>query len=273
MPFQSQTEDGFHYIQCPEEIDQLSIEQLNALTSKWLQMSENIHVFNMQNVTFLSPQAYRPFVLFAQNLRKQNKQMVSIHLSKELYQQIDQDGLTSTFSPVKSLNEIKPPQHQKKLQLNVEFINPFIKAAQNALSVQADMTIESGKPYLKDQQEDDFQIGIAGVLQINSEEYQGSIILALPKEVFLGIYENMTDEKATEIDDETQDAAGELLNIIYGQAKAELNNEKGYTLNKAIPTVLSGEELKVKNLSRSSAIVLPFSSDLGTFRIEVTLDT
>ena len=78
-------------------------------------------------------------------------------------------------------------------------------------------------------------------------------------------------EEFTEIDDELQDGAGELLNIIFGQAKAALN-ERGYGLDLAIPSVIRGNDLKVTHMTNSPAIIIPFTSEVGPLYIEVGID-
>jgi chemotaxis protein CheX len=83
----------------------------------------------------------------------------------------------------------------------------------------------------------------------------------------------MLGENQSEIINEMQDAAGELLNIIFGQAKALLNDNKGYTIQKAIPTVVRGQSLQVHHLTRETAVILPFVTNLGDFHIEVSLET
>ncbi len=83
------------------------------------------------------------------------------------------------------------------------------------------------------------------------------------------LYNRMFDEENSEINEEIEDAAGEILNIIYGQAKAELNDQKGYQLKKAIPTVLTADKLKIRQQGPGPVVVLPFDSQAGKFHIEI----
>jgi chemotaxis protein CheX len=106
-----------------------------------------------------------------------------------------------------------------------------------------------------------------------SDQFNGSIALCFPAGVFIKIYNAMLGETTTEITQESEDAAGELLNIIFGQAKAILNNKKGYTIRSAIPTVLSGQKLRVHSLSPDNTIMLPFETPHGIFHIEVSTES
>ena len=78
----------------------------------------------------------------------------------------------------------------------------------------------------------------------------------------------MLDEPFKEITDELQDGVAEMLNIIFGHAKAILNTQ-GHTIQKAIPTVIRGDNIRTSHLSLSKVMVLSFVTDLGTFQIEI----
>ena len=82
---------------------------------------------------------------------------------------------------------------------------------------------------------------------------------------------NMIGETYEVIDKELEDGAGELLNIIFGHAKAILNN-KGYNIQKAIPTIVRGKDLAINHISSNKTIVLPFESPEGPFHIEIGID-
>ena len=81
----------------------------------------------------------------------------------------------------------------------------------------------------------------------------------------------MVGESHDNITEEVQDAAGELLNIIFGQAKTVLKG-KNYVLERAIPTVLVGEKLRIRYKTKIPTIVLPFESSAGSFHIEIIVD-
>jgi chemotaxis protein CheX len=108
------------------------------------------------------------------------------------------------------------------------------------------------------------------LITIISDAFTGSISLCFDKRTFLNICENMLGDTYSEIDEEVEDAAAELLNIIFGKAKTDLNDKSGYNLKKAIPTIIKGPGIRVKQTTQP-AIILPFESDAGTFTLEVEL--
>lgn len=157
-------------------------------------------------------------------------------------------------------------------KLDVQFFKPFIEGTLNTLKVQCKMDARSEKPFMKKRGQDNQQarmhIAIAGVIGITSPKFNGSISLCFTEKVFLGMMEQMLGEKFPEITDDLQDGVAELLNIIFGHAKVILN-QQGHAIQKAIPTVLRGENLQTTYFSNNPVVVLPFVTSLGEFQIEI----
>jgi chemotaxis protein CheX len=153
-------------------------------------------------------------------------------------------------------------------KLNVEFVNPFVEAALKTLSIQCQTEAAAGKMYLGSGNPKADIIGSIGII---SPAFRGSIALCFPAATFLGLMGRMLGETYKEITAELQDGAGELLNIIFGQAKIALN-ERGYAMEKAIPTVIRGQSLDVRALVSSPTVVLPFETPVGNFFIEVSIE-
>lgn len=153
-----------------------------------------------------------------------------------------------------------------KKKLDAEFLIPFINATINTMKVQASVETTSLPPALKETHPQN--IDIIGVISLVSSIYEGSISLCFPKETFIALCNKLFGENHTEINSEIEDAAGELLNMIFGTAKAQLNAQFDYQILKALPAVISGQRLKLKQ-SKGPTIVLPFSSPVGPFQLEI----
>ncbi len=155
-------------------------------------------------------------------------------------------------------------------KISVDFLNPFIEATINTLRIQASLKVTNQAPILKD----DFQqkVDIIGVISLVSRIYEGSISLCFPKETFVRICNKLFDENHVEISSEIEDAAGELLNMIFGAAKAHLNAKYNYQIPRALPAIISGQQLKLTQ-SFGPTIVIPFNSELGSFHLEIEVLT
>ena len=152
--------------------------------------------------------------------------------------------------------------------LDLNFINPFILGAVDAIKVQGGLTVEGGKPFLKGK-EPMPPISIAAQLGLTSAQFKGAISLCFEEKVFLKMLSNMLGEECTENTVDNQDGASELLNMVYGFAKSALN-PKGYNFERAIPTVVRGKELQTSH-GRLPTLVIPLHSEIGYVFIEITV--
>jgi len=152
---------------------------------------------------------------------------------------------------------------------DAEVIMPFVDGTLETLKVQCSFEAKPGKPYIK-KPSDDFEstIAIIAVIGMMSDKFCGSIGLCFTEKVFLKVMGNMLMEEYSEINNELEDGAGELLNIIFGQAKNILS-QKGYSIEKAIPSVIRGDDLKIHHFSKSPTVIIPFESSEGNFYIQI----
>jgi chemotaxis protein CheX len=154
--------------------------------------------------------------------------------------------------------------------VDFSLITPLYNAAILVLEVQCNATIKANKPFKKTEL-DVVEIGIAGVIAINSSRFTGTVSICFSEQVFLKLYEGMVGEEHAKITDEIADAASEILNIIYGAAKKEMNEKGGTDLGMAIPTVIRGGSLKLSQSKNSETVIIPFSSSFGSFHMEISL--
>lgn len=155
-------------------------------------------------------------------------------------------------------------------QLDAKFFKPFVDGALTTFKVQCRIEVKHLKPFLKGTQAQP-TFDIAGVIGITSPSFNGSVTLCFPKKVYLKIMGNMLGENYQEITDELKDGAAEILNIIYGSAKTILN-QQGFTIQKAIPTVVYGTGLQTAHLGSGPVMVLPFTTEAGEFHIEISTE-
>ena len=151
--------------------------------------------------------------------------------------------------------------------MNVEYINPFIKATINALSTMAFITPVRGDPYLKNNNDEicdiSGTIGVAG-------EATGSVTINFPENLAVHIVSNMIGEALKGITHEVKDAVGEIANMIAGGAKGELS-EQGYGFKIALPVVCVGKNHYTNYPKDVPCIVIPFEVDGGKFTVDVAL--
>jgi chemotaxis protein CheX len=153
--------------------------------------------------------------------------------------------------------------------MDANLINPFIHATTNVLATMAFVTCKVGKPYLK--KDDKAKGDVTGVIGLTGDT-NGTIAVTFDQECILKIVSNMFGEKMTDLNHEVADAVGELVNMISGQARRELE-EVGRLFHAAIPTVISGRGHCVTHYTDGPKIAIPFILDEGGFTIEVCLES
>jgi len=150
-----------------------------------------------------------------------------------------------------------------------QLIQPFINAMVNVLQTMAFTEVQSLDPYVK---EDKRARGdVSGVIGI-AGDWMGSLAISFSKASILTIVSNMFSVEMTEIDDEIQDAVGEITNMVSGQARQELQGI-GVSLESSIPTVISGGNHSIKHITSYPSMAVPFSlSNGGEFTVEICLE-
>jgi chemotaxis protein CheX len=173
--------------------------------------------------------------------------------------------LQTLADKIVELSKLDP--NKKKFKIDVDFINPFIDSCMKTLNGLCKVNnIEAQKPYLLG--EEKLEIDISGTLAISSPYFKGSIAISFDDPVYKDVISKMLEENVGEIDLDNQDGAAEIINIIFGQTKAVLN-QRGYKLDRAIPSVMRGRGHKIYQDTRIPVLLVPFRSDLGKFWIQI----
>lgn len=161
-------------------------------------------------------------------------------------------------------------ENEKNPLLTKEVINAFIKGVTKTLETMANTKAEPMPPRV----EKKFQSkgDVAGMIGLVAGEMKGTLTISFRKESLFKILKNMLDEDFTELNEEAADAAGELTNIIYGDAKATLNR-LGYKFEMAIPTIITGQFVITNHHNSAATLVVPFQYEGTEFFVELTVQT
>jgi chemotaxis protein CheX len=160
----------------------------------------------------------------------------------------------------------------KKLETNPlldkVFVNAFVEAALNTLTLTAQLTPKLRKPYIETGLKPRGEI--AGIVAMIAGDIQGTLSISFHRQAIFEILESMLAEKYSELTAEVGDAVGELTNQIYGAAKATLN-QMGYKFEMAIPKVIQGAKAIVDQ-HQGATLVIPFTTPLqAEFYVEITV--
>jgi chemotaxis protein CheX len=153
--------------------------------------------------------------------------------------------------------------------IDANFINPFLSATLNVLKIQANIIAEPGKLLRKNPGES-LRGDVSGVVGITSNTFNGSVAISFPEATFLKVISGMLGEEVHELTPDIIDGAGEITNMIFGQAKIVLN-DRGHGIQMALPQVVTGKDHSLMALSKGPAVVVPFTGPAGEFTVEISL--
>ncbi|NTV15337.1 MAG: chemotaxis protein CheX [Desulfobulbaceae bacterium] len=106
-------------------------------------------------------------------------------------------------------------------------------------------------------------IGLAGSVK-------GMLAVHAPEKVALAITGGFLGMPVEEINEDVQDAIGELANMLAGGVKLTLA-ENSSEIKLSVPSVIYGDTYNVSAPSKGLAFVIPFTIDAGHFYVEFHL--
>ncbi len=228
-------------------------------------------IINCESHTSIPKDWLRALLKIHLNLKAGGKSMKLINANPMLTNHLKKEGVDAIFGISKDLRDaLTQLGCVVKKTMDIEFVDPFLTATIHVLKVQASVEASAGKISLK-------KAGvmtsgdISGIIGVVSETFNGSVIISFPEATFLAIMSSMLGETYTSINKDIVDGAGELTNIIFGQAKITLN-EKGYGINTAIPSVVSGKNHILSAQTKGAVVVVPFESSAGPFVVEICME-
>ncbi len=151
--------------------------------------------------------------------------------------------------------------------MNVDVINAFSDSSIHVFKIMAFMDVTSEKPFLK---KDKLAIGdVSGVIDF-SGSLTGSLALSFSEACLLKVLFNMMGEEITGINQRVQDTAGELTNMISGDARKRMQS-KGLIVTAGIPSVVSGKGHEIRHVLDGPSIIIPFNTAFGSFVVDVNI--
>ncbi len=151
--------------------------------------------------------------------------------------------------------------------MDVSYINPFISATIECFKKMIFTDVTPMSPSLKNQPFPTYDI--SGVIGLSGEA-QGSISLSFPQDVAIRVISSMLSAQITDKSPELIDGIGEIANIVAGNAKRGLSK---FNLSISLPNVILGRNHVIGGQSGVPTIIVPFTSNLGFFSMEVALKT
>jgi chemotaxis protein CheX len=149
--------------------------------------------------------------------------------------------------------------------MKAEHVNAFIDATISVIAAMASLKVVPAKAYLK--KEATATGDVSSIVGLTGTP-TGSFSISFDEESILRITSRLFNEEITELDRDVAEAAGELANMISGQARRKIE-EKGDLCEGAIPTVAAGKGHNVMHITNGPKIAVPFTLDKAKITLEV----
>lgn len=107
-------------------------------------------------------------------------------------------------------------------------------------------------------------IGLAGTVK-------GVLALHFPFAVACAITTNFLGIEVEEVNEDVEDAIGEIANMLGGNVKS-IFSEKGSDISLSLPSTISGKEFEFQTLNAADRTTLEFKVEKGGFIVDLQIE-
>ena len=150
-----------------------------------------------------------------------------------------------------------------------KYIQPFIDVCKNVFREFLGAELKEDRPYFAGADTVN-EWDVSAVIGLTGEA-RGAVVISMKKELAMRLTATLTGSSHTWLDAEVVDAIGEIINIIAGNAKKDL--EEAFRLVISLPAIVEGKEHSIKwPTSQARIICIPFNifdGDLFTLAVAI----
>ena len=143
--------------------------------------------------------------------------------------------------------------------MRVEYINPFVEAANNILSEVLAGEVNRGDLYLKSTSMP--VMGVATLVGL-AGDVEGRVLFDMSMD-------KMNGEELTEFDELVKATITEVANMITGQAVTKLH-DLGFKFDLTPPSLFTGEKMEVSD-HEVEALIVPMLTEQGKIEVNVAI--
>ncbi len=115
-----------------------------------------------------------------------------------------------------------------------------------------------------------FEDTITGVIGL-AGTHKGVLAIHVPHKVAFAITGNFLGMELDEINEDVEDAIGEIANMLGGNVKSILS-EKGRDIDLSLPSTVSGKEYGFQTIKGAEKTFISFECQSGIFHVELQLE-
>ncbi len=153
--------------------------------------------------------------------------------------------------------------------MQINFLNPVLDACSNVMSTMAELTIDAGKPSLRNPEETEKGGTVTGLICMRANRRAASLAIIFTEDVLQNISLRMLPDDSQDNQFLAFDLVGEISNMVIGGAKALLLKQ-GYNFDITLPTVIRGYDYLIAHQTQAPILRIPLESEIGTFYVEAS---
>ena len=151
-----------------------------------------------------------------------------------------------------------------------QYIEPFIKTCKNVFKEFVNLDLDAKLPYFMEK-DAVTEWDISAVIGLTGEA-RGAVVISMKDDLAMKLTAILTGKAHQVLYADVVDAVGELINIIAGNVKQEL--EEAFRLVISLPTIVKGKEHSINwPEGQARVICIPFAiSETDSFTLSVALE-
>ncbi len=152
-----------------------------------------------------------------------------------------------------------------------KYVHPFIDACEDVFRKFVGTELFAERPFFS-HRDDVYTWDISSVINFTGEA-KGAVVISMKKDLAAKITAALTGNFHEEVNEETVDAIGEIINIIAGNAKKGL--EDAFRLKISLPTIIQGTDYSISWPSDKTRVIsIPFKIyDKESFCLSVAIES
>jgi len=147
----------------------------------------------------------------------------------------------------------------------VDFSEAIIDATSDIFSTMIMLEAIPGSPLTEKMLS--FHESISGILGF-SGDIKGMLRIHCPDRVAMAITGSLLGMEVNQIDDDVNDAIGEIANMVAGGLKVNLAKDNK-NIDLSIPTAIGGKAYTVHSMASAERITVPFALETGQMLVEL----
>lgn len=270
--FKNHIMEGVNYITVPSLVTEESMAPLQAKIANWEKLVAEMHVLDFKASPTLTPSFFKEIHAFSERLKSKNVKVISVNMSEALAKEVKRLGLESSFNRIVNF---PGDLHKKKTLSETEtrrlLFRYLAQAAFAAVETTLQSTVSCDENYSARAEEVPLnQFDMVSAINVNNDFLQAEFRLCSSAKVLERLARAMLGPN-TLIDLELMESmALELLNMIYGHAKSNLNDKESFRLPSAIPRLLRKPDFpRIKRSPAAQLTIMPMVTPMGSFYVEV----